>query len=908
LALTAPGAVGAQGKGQGVEARLLSPAVIQAAPGRIVSLSFRVLSKVLTEEEFVEQVEVPEGWQVLVPATSFLLPGNASILRLVAVSVPRTAAAGEYRVGYAVRSRRDYAILDSETATISVVPTSTLLLLVEQVPPMVMAGDAYEAVLRVVNRGNTTVTVGLTTTVAGAYTAVLDPATFPLAAGGSREVRLQVKTDPREPRSRKVPLQIEARGLDASGQVLTTAAVAIQPEIIALKAERPDLQRRLPARVTLAAVGGPAGSAFQLEASGAGYLDDDDKRWLAFSLRGPDAQDNTSLGSRDEYWADYETGRWGVQAGDQVYGLSYLTEYQRYGRGLDWHADPAGPWAYRVMGLHDRWQMPGMNEFGADLRYAVSGQETLQLNFLSKNIGGATTRPDGQVVSLESTTIIGRHRVTLEGAVSGGGNWPADQAFRLEAQGAIGRGNYYVHKLHAGADFAGAFYDADYTRLGVTAALNRSLQAHAGWSEWRTNLELRPERGAASREQLYQVGLTCQLSPAWYLSADYDLLQRRDAAAPSTFDGREQLQRYSLGYSSTQWSGRLETSLTRAEDRLTAEVRHPVVVTGFVGYRPSEDLAVSAFGSIADGGAGSGSFLLGSPDSAGAAVYWRPSQRLNANVSYTRYGLDSPLGAQDQVSGSVHVQLDNGHEITAQVRRSAAFVGAGQDTEYVLAYGIPFGIAVGKRTDIGELRGRVYDATDPGKRGLDNILIVCNQKVGATATKNGGGFSFGAVNPGAYMIQVQSSQPNARLVPEPKMPLVAAVTAGQTTMLEIGLVPAARISGRLAIYPPRNGNGDGVGNGSDKVAVPKALVELTRDDETLRTITDSRGDFLFDGLRPGRYHLKVYDDRVPAHYRLENPEQNLDVAVGADVKVELRIVPQERRIRVIDEGAIPVVK
>ena len=39
--------------------------------------------------------------------------------------------------------------------------------------------------------------------------------------------------------------------------------------------------------------------------------------------------------------------------------------------------------------------------------------------------------------------------LTLEGAMSGGGNSPADQAYRIDAQGSMGRGNYYAQKVRA---------------------------------------------------------------------------------------------------------------------------------------------------------------------------------------------------------------------------------------------------------------------------------------------------------------------------------------------------------------------------------------------------------------------------------------------------------------------------
>jgi uncharacterized membrane protein len=86
----------AQSKGDGVEVRAVSPAMVDATPGEIISFSFRVTSKTDSQEEFIESVELPTGWQTVIPTSSLTLEPAEATARVVAITVPRRAPAGSY--------------------------------------------------------------------------------------------------------------------------------------------------------------------------------------------------------------------------------------------------------------------------------------------------------------------------------------------------------------------------------------------------------------------------------------------------------------------------------------------------------------------------------------------------------------------------------------------------------------------------------------------------------------------------------------------------------------------------------------------------------------------------------------------------------------------------------------------
>lgn len=163
------------------------------------------------------------------------------------------------------------------------------------------------------------------------------------------------------------------------------------------------------------------------------------------------------------------------------------------------------------------------------------------------------------------------------------------------------------------------------------------------------------------------------------------------------------------------------------------------------------------------------------------------------------------------------------------------------------------------------------------------------------------------------------------------MPLTVEVVGGESTEVDLGVVRAAQLSGKVLVMPANgngngnngnggNGNGNGAnGNGNGAVVIGEpgnnkgrreptglanVLVELANGQEILRRITDQKGEFLFDSIRPGSWHLKVYDHNLPAYHYLETPEQDLTLEPGARAEITVRILPKVRQIKFIDEGVI----
>jgi hypothetical protein len=81
-------------------------------------------------------------------------------------------------------------------------------------------------------------------------------------------------------------------------------------------------------------------------------------------------------------------------------------------------------------------------------------------------------------------------------------------------------------------------------------------------------------------------------------------------------------------------------------------------------------------------------------------------------------------------------------------------------------------------------------------------------------------------------------------------------------------------------------------------------VVLSLGEDVRHTWTDAQGDFLFQRLPPGIWTLRIDSAGLPSQFRPETEGLEVPLTPGTEHTVTLRLVPVERRLRLIDEGEI----
>jgi len=916
--MLAPLAALAQGKGQGLEVRVISPEFREVTPGQVFSFSVQVGQTTGRSEVVEESLLLPEGWQAVVPPMPFTLPSDEQVVRILAVLAPANAPAGRYQIGYTARSQRDYALQDQAVIAVQVLPVRKLAFVIEEKPDSVIAGEGYHVQLRLLNQGNTPVRMRLSavSTRPGASERI-EPAEATIPAGESLPVVVTGTTSARERQSFTHYVRVIAESDDANPQ-RATATFGI--EVIPLATVKGGEDYAFPTRLGVRLTGNEESSGAQATWEGAGDLDESGQRRMDFLLQGPDRQAAGIFGLRDEMRLNYYSPDIDLHLGDQFYGLSNLTDYYHYGRGVgaDFRlSEGFGAGAYQ---LRERWETSRETVRGAYLsrdtrlgrlkfNYALRSEAEQEDHLWSAEIGcplwkRTTTHPYDARLSAEvagsSTTRV----------ATGG-----DQAYRVELAGSYGQDTQYkLHLIHAGPDYMGYYRDSDYRNGTLVFPISGRIRGNLHYAEWRQNLRMDAAKGSAPDERLAKLSLDYRLANGYSATLGYSDFARRDLLRSGGSLTQERPFRIGLSRSAglTSWNAEYFIGNYRNET-LAANCD----VSGgrlHFAYRPSATRLFTLFGGWRSNS--DGSFLLGSNSQIGGSLLWRPTAALELAGWYTGNNLNdaSRTTHQGQLSARYLLPGDRAWELRVLTGSPA---GGKRSVDYLLSYAVPIGLPLPRQKANGGVSGEVFDARLPEQPGIPNVIVRLNGQ--AAVTDRSGHFAFTHLKPGGYQLKVDQKSISLGRITVQSMPMPVTVTGGQTARVSIGVLPAARLNGTLMLRPagwqhataelahlvvigdPNRKNAPAVSRG-----LPNIIVELSNGTEMLRRVTDAQGAFTFDRLQPGRWHLKVYGGNLPAYHRLETPEMDFELTAEETAVAAINVLPLARPIKLLPASTEPL--
>jgi hypothetical protein len=810
---------------------------------------------------------------------------------------------------------------------VAVLPVSRLTVVLEEKPQAVIAGEEYSVAFRVINQGNSETAVSLSAKSTQGYPVRLSEPTLTLPPGSSRVAKAVVKTDAKIKRRLTDVLQIEARIVEGKDQA--PGGIAVTMDIIPKMSTRADTYHRIPSELQVALAGESGTSGWQIEFAGAGPLNEIGDRFLDFLFRAPNIEDTAFFGKRDEYRLNYASPDLDLRLGDQTYGLSPLTEYYQYGRGIGVDLRPNDGSDLGVYFVDSRWDVTDSSQIGFHVGSRFSDRLRLKLNVLNKG-QNSPSDIDDSLWSVEGAVkpwpdanfdfeYSGGHS-SRNGGVEG-------RAYRAGLDGRSGQTNYSFGKIHAGSDYFGYYSDADYSNWAIAFPLAGRLRGDFAGQRWLENLRLDPAQVDAPFEEYYRAGLDYNLSERSRLSFDLNHFERRDRMDPAAYRFTETSLKFGLGRSFPNASLQVYLDQGRQKDALTGETRRANRYSVYYYVRGGSRQYFTLYSQIADDNLRE-SRLLGSSSTVGAAGYWQPSDHFSLSLSYALNGFNlSTRGKNRQFYATAIYRADDDRYWTLRLRNSNQSLGS--EASYLLSYTLRWGLPITRKTSLGSIRGKVYDAEKPGKPGIARLIVSAS---GSTvAADDNGEFEFPSLAPGTYAVSVELDSLELGSVTAVMQPVLVEVETRGVFEVSIPVTRSARLAGKVALYaygpgkqmPPTAGETPGVfvgapaDNGTGAVqssletgelveARPLAeiLLELTNGSEVLRTSTDAGGAFSVSDLRPGFWRLKVYGHNLPALHYPEPAEAEFDLKPGEQRHLAVRVAPRLRPVQIIEEGVI----
>lgn len=912
----------AQAQTDRIEARLTSPALIDTTPGKIVTASFLLSNHTASDQEFVEELLLPAGWQQIAPTPiPFSLKGKAQHVRLVAFAVPNACPSGRYHIKYIARSRTDHSLGDGGSFSVVVLPFSRLELVLEDKPQMVIAGEAYSVKVRLANRGNGANRFQLSLKSSPEYPVRPPGASILLPPNASTALVFQVTTDPALKKKLTHVLTFNATAEGLTNAELVSASESLGVEILPHVTGELDPYHRIPARLRFAAAqeDGKAAGA-QAELSGAGPLSEDGKRHLSFLFRGPDLREQSIFAERDEYRLSYHAPAFDLHLGDRIYSLSPLTEEFGYGRGigLDARKGAVGAGAFY---MRSRWSAHEFEEAGVYVKQDFSPSFGLKANFLHKTGTQSlfTNNLLQNIFTLESRLTLGPvANATVEYGFSGGDRLSAGDhhAVRAKLTGQLGqRVNYALESVFAGPEFYGRFNDSRGTFGSLTFPIYKTLRGSFSGSHYDNNLDRNPHKSSlANREHFFRPGLLYTFPFGSELAAEYQHFRREDLLLPADYDSHERSARLILGHSFRQISLQYVLELGELDQHVPSEQTLPVERhTLSIHCRPTPRQSYSLFTTT---GNNRYSTRGESSQSLGASAQWRIKDKVAASLHYSKGIQNAAVTREhDTAHASLGYTFPNRSIVALNGRWSRNSGIKNSESSVFLSYTIPFGLPVKKKTTVGTLKGKVFAAQPGGPMPLARVVLTVGD---ATAvTDRNGEFIFPALPPGLYALGIAQNSIGVENTTADPLPLMVEVKKARILTVEIRVVPAAHLSVRAARFakpsemvasalaatnatPPRTEPGEF----NEAGPLEGVLVEISNPKEQFRQFTDRKGLVSFEHLRPGKWSLNVYDNNLPPHHYVEQSHLEVHLTPGENKELTARILPRVRRIQLIDQGVL----
>jgi diguanylate cyclase (GGDEF)-like protein len=919
-----PFSANAKDESLGVAVKVISPKLVETEPGKIITGSFSVYSNLPTEENFIEEINIPEGWQSIIShELPFKLMGKEKQVRIFAFLVPANYPAGRYQIKYTIRSQRYYGITDSTSFSVEVLPVAKLEILIEDKPEVVVAGEDYQARLRLINRGNSKTQIKLEIKGNCDYPVKIEPSEATLQAGKSQILRIEAKTD--EKLNQRfihiLEVKAEAEGLkNGAVSVRQTVSVEIIPRITG----EFDPYNRLPAQIQLVSVGEDARNGFQVQFSGSGTIDQEKKKEVSFLFRGPDTQDKGIYGERDEYRFSYQDELLALHFGDRGYSLSPLTERYSYGRGAEVDVHSRGI-EFGSFYSQSRWVEPEKRETGTYLEYQLNDKLSIRGNFLDKfssdfhdNIYSIQAGMKSNETALDLE--YGLSESQREGRYSGNG-------YRANLEGNLFKYiNYSFEKIYAEPKFFGYYNDCDYLSGTIAFPIYQRLLGNFSYHDYKNNLDLNPTEGTAKREKYYLGDVSYSFPFGTNVSLGYEGSRAEDCLLSTPYDYWKEALVFGLGQAFYKFNFQAFIKRGEFENKLSNCQKNGLEEYNIYAYfQPNQSQTYSLY-TIVDH-----TSFTATPErrkNAGISAKWNIKHNISFDLNYQKNNFDSEKAVQgDNIFSSFIYTMPFGHSLSLRGCWFKSEEKKETEFSYSLIYTIPWNIPVSKRRDIGTIKGKVYDGEKLAKMPIKNVILFAN---GATAvTDKNGNFIFPSLKPGTYSLWVDKKSIGLNRVTSEKLPITLEIKGGETIEIEIGVVTSCRISGRIIAFAFKNNK-----NSNNERTAPESklfltgtaetidtnttfkedlmeagglgnvLVEINNEKEVLQQLTDENGKFSFEGMRPGKWNLKIYENDWSADHYLEKNEFQIELKPGEENEIMLRALPRLRQIQILEKEKI----
>jgi hypothetical protein len=857
-----------------------------AEPGTVHTAAVSIRNNTSQHQTYDGTMGLPAGWKQVTRELPFKIEPGEIEIRLLMFSVPTGAAPDSYTITYTVRDRQK--VIRAATATISmVVPHFDLLELnIVHIPQYTIAGMMIVTEVSLTNQGNTFKAVRLKFRSSHAYPVQTDSTVIHLHPNERRSIRISVLTDGTSERTDHTLEVIASLTDDESVMKKVSGVVKIIPGVVKVKEEF----REFPVVARLTGVGQNEQYGIQGELSGSGSMNAARTDNFEFLFRAPETQSVSLYGLRDEYRMSYRSDNMRLYAGDQNFSLSPLTEIGRTAAGIG-GSSSLGKWHGGGFYNETRRMSPRQKEAGGFVKYQIEQNASLGINYLHKQ--DQTTSDVATVRTLFKPLDQGT--IDLEFGIGKHGG-KSDNAFAARVEGVQQWLSYDLRYIRAGPQYGGYYRDMDFFSASINTKVNRRLRFISYARIENRNTERDTLQLTAPREHHYQIGAAYSEN----FSLLYRQITREDMFDRAAYRMREDAVQTRVGIATPMYSLFTNADIGIQHDHISRRTspfqRYAVNST----YRPGDRYQYG--GSIE---------YEAVYDTVGRNNQERIMANVNALIQLGEYTkltvnlfssgrLAAPAQSYHMMEAALDRMLPKNHTLSLRGRVIVNTPSAAPPLiAYTLNYAIPLSVPYQRITEIGQLRGSLRDQNG---KGIENILLMIGGQAAVTDSK--GSFFFPSLAPGTNHLSIDRVSLGFQNITSLPMPMELHIRGGEETKITLWVNKSSVFSGTITLFAEKNQNIlDTSSVLVDIGGSPGVFVSLTMKNEIHRRVTDSRGMFLIEDVRPGVWLLRVTGGNIPKYHTIEPDSMLVDLLPGGKLHVNIQIHPEARTIKILNQGA-----
>lgn len=876
--------------------------IINVSDRGIVTLRFEVQNTQADYQDFIENIQTPEGWFLLSTNAPFYLNAGDRDLRLIHMSVPRNISAGQYTIPYQVSAQDNVNVNGFASVIVQVEGTSGVELIKIQSPENLLAGEPYEVVFQVKNLGNRSTHYNFKLEQNDGYAHEAEPHELTLKAGQTGIVKVTGAIP--DGSNYDGAHSFSLRAIGGSKEAKTRVSIPL----VSYRTEGLSPYHRLQGTATLShSQNKQDQQQTQLNLNVQGSLDQQGKHNVSLYMRSGRKAGQEDRQDEAQYRARYWNDQWQVDTGHLNFQTNRLAGHNISGVGAEVKYRPnlrQDQQPLEVRAFQGKTQVED-NLTEQEKVQGLSAQ--YRFNKTPLRIGASFIKY--QEGERAAEVIHGLNAAWTKGRWSFQGEFSQDDHASARA---IDIG--YNHKryslnfnhLRGEPEFTGAIQDRETNYASANFKVNDNSRIRVAARQSRDNLANDSSKTTKRQnEQSIQYSHTLGAKRNIQLTTGYRI--RKESEEHQNTKDDITIKSATAGYSHTIDQVRVRADLEHGtrKDHSTGTETQGTKQQVAVDWTPNKDTRLGLTYANSDSL---------SSDVETQSVGLRGSYQFNKNDSLSAYWqrrMTDDDESTDNLNIAYNKQFNDGDRVSVRASQSRK-EGTDNETAWRLGYSTPIGIPFRPRHDIATLKGMITfkDNNEPASNviiNLDGQKIVTNQK---------GEFDYGNVLAKSYQLSVDTSrlEGTGYILGERGNSVTVDLKPKETKRLKLSLSQGASIKGTLKTFI--KDNRAALNNQNKNIQAPLIadqgirgiLLELTpnrlvgssrkKDDKVFRRLTDSRGEFAFLGIPEGQWSLRVVDiNKLPKNFKLTQKQFLIDIKAGEQKDMLIRVLPSQQTIQ-----------